>query len=61
MPNIVQGGEARIIAETWDFGNLCTVKRGEACLLAPVLAALPPAFVYNFFSQSVPGWEISNR
>lgn len=31
---------------------MCAVKRGEACLLAPVLAALPPAFVYNFFSQS---------
>ena len=31
---------------------MCAVKRGEACLLAPDLAALPPAFVYNVFSQS---------
>lgn len=36
IPNVVQGGQARI-AQTWDLGNLCAVKRGEACLLTPVL------------------------
>lgn len=60
-PSTVQGGEARRIAQTRDFGNLSTVQRDEACLLSPVPAALPPAFVYNFFSHSVPGWDISNR
>lgn len=52
IPSTIQGGEARI-SQTWDFGNFSTIERGKACLLAPVL--LPLAFVYNFFSHSVPG------
>lgn len=59
---IVQGRKAGCITQTRHSGDLYSVKRREACLLTPVLAALPPAFVYNCSeSESVPTWEISDR